>query len=147
MGLPTVSAHVVTNGRFGQLDSRLWDIGPGGKQTLISRGAYRLLDNQQGNITFQLHGNGWRFASGHKPKLELLGRDAGFVRPSNGSFSVEVSNVRVELPTLERPGGRVKRSGANRIKLSVRPRRPRAGRRVRLIFYAKITPAGRRLPV
>ena len=56
----------------------------------------------------------------------------------------------VELPTLEKPGaagGQVKAPGARRIKLSVRPRRPRAGRRVRLIFYAKITPAGHRLPV
>ena len=104
LGLPTVSAHVNVSGQFGQLDSRLWDVGPDGKQTLISRGVYRLLDNQQGDIVFQLHGNGWRFAPGHKPKLELLGRDAPYVRPSNGSFSIQVSNVRVELPTLEPPG-------------------------------------------
>jgi fermentation-respiration switch protein FrsA (DUF1100 family) len=150
MGLPTVSAHIVTSGQFGQLDSRLWDVGPDGKQTLISRGVYRLLDNQQGNVVFQLHGNGWRFATGHKPKLELLGRDAAYVRPSNGSFSIQVSNVTVELPTLERPGaagGQVGLSGANRIKLTVRPRSPHAGHRVRLIFYAKILPAGHRLPV
>ena len=150
MGLPTVSAHVNVNGQFGQLDSRLWDVGPDGKQTLISRGVYRLLDNQQGDIVFQLHGNGWRFALGHKPKLELLGQDAPYVRPSNGSFSIQVTNVRVELPTFEPPGsagGQVRAPGARRIKLSVRPRRPHAGHRVRLIFYAKITPAGHRLPV
>jgi predicted acyl esterase len=141
---------VNVSGQFGQLDSRLWDVGPDGKQTLISRGVYRLLDNQQGNIVFQLHGNGWRFAPGHKPKLELLGRDSPYLRPSNGSFSITVTNVRVELPTLDKPGsagGQVKAPGARRIKLSVRPRRPRAGRRVKLIFYAKITPAGHRLPV
>jgi dienelactone hydrolase len=150
LGLPTVSARINVSGQFGQLDSRLWDVGPDGKQTLISRGVYRLLDNQQGDIVFQLHGNGWRFAPGHKPKLELLGRDSPYLRPSNGSFSVQVSNVRVELPTLEGPGaagGQVGRPGARRIKLSVRPRRPHAGHRVRLIFYAKITPAGHRLPV
>jgi hypothetical protein len=150
LGLPTVSAHVNVSGQFGQLDSRLWDVGPDGKQTLISRGVYRLLDNQQGDIVFQLHGNGWRFAPGHKPKLELLGRDAPYVRPSNGSFSVQVTNVRVELPTLDKPGsagGQVKTAGARRLKLTVRPRRPHAGRRVRLLFYAKITPAGHRLPV
>ena len=150
LGLPTVSAHVNVSGQFGQLDSRLWDVGPDGKQTLISRGVYRLFDNQQGDIVFQLHGNGWRFAPGHKPKLELLGRDAPYVRPSNGSFSIQVSNVRVELPTLEPPGaagGQVGAAGARRIKLSVRPRRPHAGRRVRLLFYAKIMPAGHRLPV
>jgi fermentation-respiration switch protein FrsA (DUF1100 family) len=150
LGLPTVSAHVVVSGRFGQLDSRLWDVAPDGKQTLISRGIYRLLDNQNGNIVLQLHGNGWRFPVGHKPKLELLGRDATYARPSNGSFSVAVTNVRVELPTLDKPGslgGQVVAAGATRMKMTVRPRRPRAGRRVKLIFYAKITPAGHRVPV
>ncbi|HEY7629279.1 MAG TPA: CocE/NonD family hydrolase C-terminal non-catalytic domain-containing protein, partial [Thermoleophilaceae bacterium] len=150
MGLPTVSAHVEVSGQFGQLDSRLWDVGPNGQQTLISRGIYRLLDNQSGNVLLQLHGNGWRFAPGHTPKLELLGRDAAYARPSNGSFSIKVTNVRVELPTLDKPGaagGQVKAPGASRIKLTVRPRRPHAGHRVKLIFYAKITPAGHRLPV
>jgi fermentation-respiration switch protein FrsA (DUF1100 family) len=150
MGLPTVSAHVAVSGQFGQLDSRLWDVGPDGKQTLISRGVYRLLDNQNASIVFQLHGNGWRFAAGHRPKLELLGRDPAYARPSNGSFSIQVSNVQVELPTLDKPGaagGQVVAPGARRIKLSVRPRRPHAGRRVKLIFYAKITPAGHRVAV
>jgi hypothetical protein len=150
MGLPTVSAQVAVSGQFGQLDSRLWDVSPDGKQTLISRGIYRLLDSQQGSIVFQLHGNGWRFAPGHKPKLELLGQDPAYARPSNGSFSIQVSNVQVELPTLERAGsaaGQVVASGSNRIRLSIRPRRPHAGHRVRLIFYAKITPAGHRIPV
>jgi fermentation-respiration switch protein FrsA (DUF1100 family) len=150
LGLPTVSADVAVNGQFGQLDSRLWDVGPDGKQTLISRGVYRLLDNQNGNILFQLHGNGWRFPVGHKPKLELLGRDAAYTRPSNGSFSIQVTNVRVVMPTLNKPGslhGQVVASGARRIKLTVRPRRPHAGHRVKLIFYAKITPAGHRLAV
>jgi fermentation-respiration switch protein FrsA (DUF1100 family) len=150
LGLPTVSAKVAVSGQFGQLDSRLWDVGPNGKQTLISRGIYRLLDNQAGAIVFQLHGNGWRFAPGHRPKLELLGRDAPYARPSNGSFSIQISDVRVELPTLDKPGaagGQVVVPGARRIKLSVRPRRPHAGHRLRLIFYAKITPAGHRLPV
>jgi predicted acyl esterase len=150
LGLPTVAAHVAVSGQFGQLDSRLWDVGPDGKQTLISRGIYRLRDNQNGNLVLQLHGNGWRFPVGHKPKLELLGRDAAYARPSNGSFSIQITNVRVELPTIERPGslgGQVVAPGARRIKLSVRPRRPRAGRRVKLIFYAKVTPAGHRIAV
>jgi hypothetical protein len=150
MGLPTVSAHVEVSGQFGQLDSRLWDVGPDGRQTLISRGIYRLLDNQNGNLLLQLHGNGWRFAPGHQPKLELLGRDAAYARPSNGSFSIKVTNLRVELPTLDKPGaagGQVVAPGATRIKLTVRPRRPRARRRVKLIFYAKVTPAGHRVAV
>jgi X-Pro dipeptidyl-peptidase (S15 family) len=109
MGLPTVHAQIATRGRFGQLDSRLWDVSPDGTQRLISRGAYRLRDFQSGRVTFQLHGNGWCFEPGHRPKLELLGKDEPFLRPSNpppGAFSVSVSDVRVELPIAEeRPGG------------------------------------------
>jgi hypothetical protein len=104
LGLPTISASLATTGTGGQLDSRLWDVGPDGKQTLVSRGAYRLLDNQTGQVTFQMFGGGWRFDAGHTVKLELLGRDAPYLRPSNGSFSVAVSGLTLELPTVEKPG-------------------------------------------
>jgi pimeloyl-ACP methyl ester carboxylesterase len=102
LGLPTVTARIATTGRFGQLDSRLWDVSPDGRQRLISRGAYRLRDGQSGRIVFQLHGNGWCFAPGHRPKLELLGKDEPFLRPSNDAFTVGVSDVGVALPTAER---------------------------------------------
>jgi predicted acyl esterase len=105
LGLPRITADIETTGPFGQLVGRLWDVGPDGQQMLVSRGVYRLLDNQAGRITFQLFGNGWRFEPGHKPKLELLGRDSPFLRPSNSAFTVSVSNLTVELPTAERSGG------------------------------------------
>ncbi|MHB8532355.1 MAG: hypothetical protein ACYDC2_06515, partial [Solirubrobacteraceae bacterium] len=60
----------------------------------------RLAENQEGNITFQLHGNGYRFAPGDTVKLQLLGRDNPYYRASNGTFTVEVSNLTVALPTL-----------------------------------------------
>jgi predicted acyl esterase len=105
MGLPIVHARIATTGPFGQLNSRLWDVSPDGRHRLISRGAYRLRDNQSGRIVFQLHGNGWCFAPGHRPKLELLGKDEPFLRPSNGAFQVAVSDVGVLLPTAERRQG------------------------------------------
>jgi hypothetical protein len=105
LGLPTVTARIATTGRFGQLDSRLWDVSPDGRQRLISRGAYRLRDGQSGPIVLQLHGNGWCFAPGHRPKLELLGEDEPFLRPSNGAFTVRVSELGVALPTAERRQG------------------------------------------
>jgi len=104
LGLPTVTADIETTGANGQLDARLWDVDAAGQQVLVTRGVYRLTDNQRGRIVFQLHGNGYRFQAGHAPRLELLGRDAPYYRPSNGAFSVMVSNVRVELPVAERPG-------------------------------------------
>ena len=73
---------------------------PGGSERLISRGAYRLTDNQTGQITFQLHGNGYHFDSGHTVKLVLLGSDAPYLRKSNNpAFTVAVSNLTVTLPT------------------------------------------------
>jgi hypothetical protein len=105
LGLPTVTARIATTGPFGQLDSRLWDVSPDGRQRLISRGAYRLRDGQSGRIVLQLHGNGWCFAPGHRPKLELLGKDEPFLRPSNSAFTVRVSDVGVALPTAERRQG------------------------------------------
>jgi fermentation-respiration switch protein FrsA (DUF1100 family) len=105
LGLPTVTARIATTGSFGQLDSRLWDVSPDGRQRLISRGAYRLRDGQDGRIVLQLHGNGWCFAPGHRPKLELLGKDEPFLRPSNGAFAVRVSEIGVALPTAERRQG------------------------------------------
>jgi hypothetical protein len=69
-----------------------------GRQTLVSRGVYRLRDNQRGRIRFQLFGNGWRFARGHTAKLELLGRDPNFLRTSNFRFSVRIEKTRIDLP-------------------------------------------------
>jgi predicted acyl esterase len=99
IGLPTVTASIKTIGPFGELASRLWDVLPNGEQRLISRGIYRLNENQTGTITFQLHGNGYEFAKGDTVKLQLLGRDAPYYRASNGAFSIEVSNLTVSLPT------------------------------------------------
>jgi predicted acyl esterase len=100
IGLPTVTATIKTIGPFGELASRLWDVLPTGEQRLISRGVYRLDENQEGTITFQLHGNGYEFAPGDTVKLQLLGRDAPYYRASNGTFTVEVSALTVSLPTL-----------------------------------------------
>jgi fermentation-respiration switch protein FrsA (DUF1100 family) len=99
MGLPTVTATVNVTGLYGELVGRLWDVLPDGTQRLISRGIYRLNGNQQGQITFQLHGNGYQFASGDTVKLQLLGRDAPYYRASNGTFTIQLSNVTVTLPT------------------------------------------------
>jgi dienelactone hydrolase len=97
LGFPTVRASVRTRGRGGMIAARLWDVADG-RQTLVARGVYRLDDNQKGRIVFQLFGNGWRFARGHRAKLELLGSDPGFLRPSNFEFSVRASKLSVELP-------------------------------------------------
>jgi fermentation-respiration switch protein FrsA (DUF1100 family) len=99
LGLPTVTANINVVGLFGEITARLWDVMPNGEQREVSRGVYRLAENQQGQITFQLHGNGYEFPAGDTVKLQLLGRDEPSYRASNGVFSVEVSNLTVSLPT------------------------------------------------
>ena len=102
LGSPTVIGDLKLSGTFPHLIGRLWDVAPGGTQTLVARGTYRPTAN--GRQVFQLHANGWHFAAGHTAKLELLGRDAPYARPSNGTFSVQVSNLDFRLPVAEKPG-------------------------------------------
>jgi hypothetical protein len=104
LGAPTISARLKLSGPPGvpQIAGRLWDVSPSGEsQTLVARGFYR--PPGDGPAIWQLHANGWRFAPGHRPRLQLLGSDPPFGRPSNGSFSVEVSRLELRLPVRERP--------------------------------------------
>jgi hypothetical protein len=101
LGLPTIKATVATKGLYGQLDARLYDVFKG-KETLVTRGQYRLTNNQKGAITWQLNGGGWKFAKGHTVELEVLGQDPNYMRKSNGKFSVTVSRLKVSLPTREK---------------------------------------------
>jgi predicted acyl esterase len=101
LGLPTVRAAVRTRGRGGYLAARLWDV-HGGRQLLVSRGVYRLKDDERGRVIFQLFGNGWRFERGHAVKLELLGNDRHYLRTSNFKFRARISKLRMQLPTRER---------------------------------------------
>jgi hypothetical protein len=105
MGSPTVIADLTVTGAFAQVAGRLWDVAPSGSQTLVAQSLYRPRTDNRGPQVFQLHANGWHFAAGHVPKLELLGQSSPYGRPSNGTFTVTASNVELRLPTLEPPGG------------------------------------------
>ena len=77
VGRPVITGRVTTTGDYGQIVARLWDLDPRtSEQLLITRGAYRLEDDEQGAFRFTLDGNGWRFAKGHRVVVELVGRDA-----------------------------------------------------------------------
>jgi hypothetical protein len=103
LGSPTVIANLQVTGTFPELALRLLDVDPStGTETLVARGVYR--PNASGQQVFQLHPGAWHFAAGHIPKLELLGRDAPYVRASNGVFSISVSNLQLRLPVHEQPG-------------------------------------------
>lgn len=106
LGAPVVSAELAVAGDHAYVAGRLLDVDPTtGTETLIARGVYRIDPKApDGKATFQLHPAAWRFAGGHVAKLELLGRDDPYLRPSNGTFSVEVSDLTLQLPVHETAG-------------------------------------------
>jgi len=106
IGSPTVIAKLAVSSVNAQVDARLWDVAPGGTESFITRGVLR---PQAGTnvAVFQLHPNGWHFAAGHVARLQLLGRDAPYARPSNGTFSITASNLELRLPVHETPSGQV----------------------------------------
>jgi acetyl esterase/lipase len=98
LGAPVVSATLAVSGQAAQIAARLWDVAPDGKsQTLVARGTYRPFGSGK-TETFRLHANGWRFEKGHVPKLELLGADFPYTRPSNGVFTIDVKSLQLRLP-------------------------------------------------
>lgn len=105
MGAPTIIADYAVRGSYATVAARLWDVAPDGQQTLVTHGLFRPRTDDVGPLPIQLHPNGWRFAAGHRPKLELLGQSAPYGRASNGTFTVTVSNLELRLPVREAPGG------------------------------------------
>jgi predicted acyl esterase len=103
IGLPVFEADYALIGRDGILAVKMWDRAPDGKETLVTRGVYRIAldvgDTPAGKIRFQLNGNHWRFPAGHEIVLEIASSDAPYLRPNNQAFSLELSTVRVTVPT------------------------------------------------
>ena len=68
----------------------------------MTRGVYRLRDDQRGRVRLALDGNGWRFEPGHRIVVELLGRDYPAYGASTGRFSATLTDVQARLPLRER---------------------------------------------
>lgn len=98
IGAPKLKARLAIEGAgpgVAQIAARLWDVAPDGdSQRLVARGLYRPAD---GANRWQLHPGAWRFRRGHTAELELLGADPPYGRPSNGTFEIEVRDLRVRL--------------------------------------------------
>jgi len=106
MGSPRVVAHLTVEGEeYAQVASRLWDVAPDGTQSLITHDFYRPRRDGPGVQVFELHPNGWHFAAGHAPKLELLGQSDPVGQPSSGPFAITVGDLELRLPVLESPDG------------------------------------------
>jgi len=103
LGSPTIVADLATTNVDSELAARLVDVLPNGEERLVARGLLRP-GNGGAGVVFQLHPQGYRFASGDTVKVELLPSDAPYARPSNLQTPITVSNLRLKLPVLEQPG-------------------------------------------
>jgi hypothetical protein len=110
LGAATVIAKFTLPGDTSQVAARLLDVGPDGQETLVARGLWRPATGGPTKQVFQLHPNGWTFAAGHVPKLELLPADTnpgltgGYGRASNDQQPVTVKQLQLRLPVREKPG-------------------------------------------
>lgn len=100
-----------------QLNTRLYDVAPDGRATLVDRGVRRL-DGLQGPVTYALHGQGWRFERGHAIRIEATQDDDPYVRRSSTPSTMRISSAAVELPVRAGDGGAVPAAGG----VSCRPR-------------------------
>ena len=100
-GSPTIVADLAVAGTHTALAARLLDVSPEGDETLVARGIYR--PEADGRQVFQLHPNAWKFEPGHHAKLELLGHDLPYGRPNNLPFTIDVENLELRIPVLEKP--------------------------------------------
>lgn len=108
LGSPTVTARMRVQGRFPFVSARLWDVAPDGRQTMVQHSIYR--PRKRGRQTFQLHPAAYHFAPGHRPKLELLGRDFPYMQQPAADYEIRTRKLRLELPVRQRPdGAQVKR--------------------------------------
>ena len=116
LGAPTVVADFTLPGDTSQVAARLLDVAPDGTETLVDRGLWRPATGGPTRQVFQLHPNGWTFAAGHVPKLELLAADAdgsalaNYARPSERTAAGHRVEARA-APPRRRAAGRGRRAG------------------------------------
>ena len=89
-----------------QLNSRLYDVFPDGTAVLVDRGPRRVTPAEIGasEVSYQLHGNGWRFPEGHRIRIEVAQDDEPFVKGSDVPSTATLSSVALEIPVVEANG-------------------------------------------
>jgi ABC-2 type transport system ATP-binding protein len=117
-GIPTLKLSVVsdppTTGLGGptppvaafQIDPKVYDVGPDGTATLITRGAYAEQPGQGApgvhTSTFDAFAMAWTFPEGHHLRLSLSSADIPYLRPNAAAFQVAVlPGSTIELPGAE----------------------------------------------
>jgi hypothetical protein len=70
---------------------------------LVDRGARRVTDTS-GTVSYELHGNGWRFHPGHKVRIEIAQDDGPYLKASNVASTATITGVTLQIPTVENAG-------------------------------------------
>jgi dienelactone hydrolase len=86
-----------------QLNARLYDVFPSGEAVLVDRGTRRISSAEAGagQVTYELHGNGWRFEPGHRIRIEIAQDDFPFVKSSSVPSSTTLDGVSLRVPVRE----------------------------------------------
>ncbi|HKP89616.1 MAG TPA: CocE/NonD family hydrolase [Thermoleophilaceae bacterium] len=99
VGLPRLTIRYRATAPDFELNSRLWDVAPGGARTLVTRGAYRGGPSLgPATVTYEMFGNAWRVRPGHVLQLELLQDDSTFLRTDNVPSTVTIERLGVRVP-------------------------------------------------
>jgi dienelactone hydrolase len=101
MGMPKVEFDADPTAADMYVAARLWDVGPDGIQTLVTRGVYRLSSDAAVSASLKLWGNAYLFAPGHAMKLELSADDSPAHRSSNAIGTIAISNVSITMPKAD----------------------------------------------
>ncbi|MDQ3876957.1 MAG: hypothetical protein M3290_01215 [Actinomycetota bacterium] len=101
LGLPQVTLDADPSGSAMYVAAHLFDVNTQtGKQTLVTRGVYRLGGTDTQHVVFQLFGNNYDFPQGDALKLELTANDSpSFLTPDDPNASILISNVSLTVPT------------------------------------------------
>jgi len=83
-----------------QLNARIYDLAPDGTQTMVDRGT-RSFTQAAGPLTFDVHGNGWRFAKDHKIRIELAQDDDPYIKSSTVPSSAVITGISLAVPIRE----------------------------------------------
>ena len=100
-GAPLLRLHVQSLASDLELNSRLWDVAPGGTRSLVSRGAYRLVSPKPAgeDVEYELWGNHWILEPGHRLELEVLQDDSSYLRRDNVAGTATIESGELVLPT------------------------------------------------
>jgi dienelactone hydrolase len=88
------------NGSGIQLNARLYDVFPDGRQVMVDRGVRRVADANETTV-FDLDGNGWRFPAGHRIRIELAQDDDPYIKQSVQPSTLTLSGVTLAIPVRE----------------------------------------------